>query len=1027
MEKSLDQLGLPLTTPLVMDLLQRLSLEEKIAFRFFTWAATQPNYAHEPPAYNQMIDILSSTKYKVKQFRIVCDMLDYMKRSNKNSVPVEVLLLILRQYTEKYLTHLQKFAKKKRIRVKTQPEINAFNLLLDALCKCSLVEDAQALFKRMKKRVKPDANSYNILFFGWCRVRNPKRGMRVLEEMIQLGHTPDNFTYNTAIDTFCKAGMVSEAAELFEFMRTNGSTTSSPTAKTYAIMIVALIHNNRMQECFELIGHMINSGCLPDVSTYKEMIEGMCLAGKIEEAYKFLEEMGNKGYPPDVVTYNCFLKVLCDNQKSDEALRLYQRMIDVGCMPSVQTYNMLISMFFQMGDVDGVFGTWQEMDKRGCAHDIETYCIMIDGLFSCNRVEDACLLLEDVVNKGLKLPYPKFDSFLMQLSAIGNIQAIHKLSEHMRKFYNPSMARRFALNQKRMSMRLRGKKPIMSKTLNLIKTNASNPKVLIVAGITVAGIIVLAETSRRRRKAMIFNKEDFGAFLERFELIPFPQPPPPAAKLPLSGLTFAIKDIFDVEGYITGFGNPDWQRTHEPADKTAVAVTALLKNGGSSSGSAVAVAAELVDFALGTDTIGCMRIPASFCGILGFRPSHGAVSTVGLVPNSQSLDAIGCFARDPSVLHRVGHVLLQLKAAEPRRVRRVVFADDLFQLSKVPKEKTVYVICKAIEKLSGYQPPKHIKFVQYIASNVPSLKGFGQHSTNLQNGISTLKALSSVMMSLQSYEFKTNHEEWVKDVKPRLGPEISDHVRAAINTTYENVKDLYKVRTEMRAALQSLLKDDGILVIPTVADSALKRNSKKGYSAEFHDRAYILSSIASMSGGCQVSVPLGKHEDCPVSVSFITYHGADKFLLDTVLDMYASLQEQVSIASNSEPLPDVNDMDASELLKEKGNAAFKGMQWNKAVKYYSEAIKLNGTNAAYYNNRAAAYLALGCFQQAEEDCSKAISLDKKNVKAYLRRGTARESLLCYKGALEDFKYALVLEPQNKVANLAEKRLRKLIT
>ncbi|XP_021294952.1 outer envelope protein 64, mitochondrial [Herrania umbratica] len=606
----------------------------------------------------------------------------------------------------------------------------------------------------------------------------------------------------------------------------------------------------------------------------------------------------------------------------------------------------------------------------------------------------------------------------------------------------------------------------MSKALHLIKTNASNPKVWIVAGVTVAGIIVLAETSRRmRRNATIINREDFGAFLERFELIPFPQPPPPAAKLPLSGLTFAIEDIFDVKGYVTGFGNPDWRRTHEPADKTAVVVTALLKNGakcvgktvmdelalgvtgenkhygtptnpnmasnvpgGSSSGSAVAVAAELVDFALGTDTIGCVRIPASFCGILGFRASHGAVSTIGLLPNSQSLDAIGWFARDPSILHRVGHVLLQLKTVEPRRARRLVFADDLFQLSKVPKQKTVYVVSKAIEKLSGYQPPKHINFSQYVASNVPSLKGFCQVSTNLQNGISILKALSSVMVSLQRYEFKTNHEEWVKYVKPRLGAEISNRVLASINTAYENVKNLYKVRTEMRAAVQSLLKDDGILVIPTIADPPLKLNSKKGYSTEFQDRAYALLSIASMSGGCQVSVPLGKHDDCPVSVSFVTCHGADKFLLDTVLDMYASLQDQVSIASNSVPLPDVNgNMDASELLKEKGNAAFKGMQWNKAVSYYSEAIKLNGTTATYYNNRAAAYLELGCFQQAEEDCSKAISLDKKNVKAYLRRGTARESLLCYKEALEDFKHALVLEPQNKVANLAEKRLGKLIS
>ncbi|KAJ9152948.1 hypothetical protein P3X46_026452 [Hevea brasiliensis] len=128
MEKALDELGLELTTDLVVEVLVKLHFEERIAFRFFVWAGHRQNYA--PSTYNEMVGILSSTKYKVKQFRIVCDMLDYMKRSNKNVVAVEVLLTILRNNSQKYLTHVQKFPKKKRIRMKTQPEINAFNLPL---------------------------------------------------------------------------------------------------------------------------------------------------------------------------------------------------------------------------------------------------------------------------------------------------------------------------------------------------------------------------------------------------------------------------------------------------------------------------------------------------------------------------------------------------------------------------------------------------------------------------------------------------------------------------------------------------------------------------------------------------------------------------------------------------------------------------------------------------------------------------------------------------------------------------------
>ncbi|CAJ2678112.1 unnamed protein product [Trifolium pratense] len=604
----------------------------------------------------------------------------------------------------------------------------------------------------------------------------------------------------------------------------------------------------------------------------------------------------------------------------------------------------------------------------------------------------------------------------------------------------------------------------MSKSLNLIKEHASNPKLWLIVGIGLAGGIVAVSETRRRRRRRNTPKPDFGAFIERFELLPFPQPPPPAAKQMLGSLNFAISDIFDVKGYVTGFGNPEWKKTHKQAEKTALVVTALLFNGatcvgktvmdefsfgfsgenkyygtptnpkmpscipgGSSSGSAVAVAAGLVDFAIGTDTTGCVRIPASLCGIFGFRPSHGAVSTIGVLPNAQSLDTIGWFARDPSVLHHVGHVLLQLNSVDTKRSRCIIFADDLFQFSKDATQKSIYVIGKAIENMSGYQAPKHMNLCEYIVSKVPSLR-LHEQSANQQNGTSILKTLSSVMLSLQRYEFKANYEEWVKSVNRRLRRCVPKHVSEAIYTTHDNIKALYKVRTEMRGALQSLLKDGGILVVPSVADSPLKLNAMKGFCSDFHDRTFALSSIASMSGCCQVTIPLGYHDDRCISVSFISAHGGDKFLLDTVLDMYTTLQEQASSGFDSLPLPSINgNMEPSEVSKEKGNAAFKEKQWDKAITHYTDAIELNGTNATYYCNRAAALLKLGCFQLAEEDCSKAILHDKKNVKAYLRRGTARVSLLRYKEALEDFKHALVLEPQNKDATRAEQRVRKLMS
>ncbi|MGE3697786.1 MAG: amidase family protein, partial [Hyphomicrobiaceae bacterium] len=164
---------------------------------------------------------------------------------------------------------------------------------------------------------------------------------------------------------------------------------------------------------------------------------------------------------------------------------------------------------------------------------------------------------------------------------------------------------------------------------------------------------------------------------------------------PLAGLTFAVKDLFHIEGNRTGFGHPDWLRTHPRAERTAVAVERLLAAGadmigrthcdelcysltgenvhygtpinsnapgripgGSSNGSAAAVAGKLVDFALGSDCGGSIRIPASYCGILGMRPTWGRISLEGAAPFGPSFDVAGWFARDTVLFEKVGRVLL---------------------------------------------------------------------------------------------------------------------------------------------------------------------------------------------------------------------------------------------------------------------------------------------------------------------------------------------------------------------------------
>ncbi|XP_021759231.1 uncharacterized protein LOC110724150 [Chenopodium quinoa] len=587
---------------------------------------------------------------------------------------------------------------------------------------------------------------------------------------------------------------------------------------------------------------------------------------------------------------------------------------------------------------------------------------------------------------------------------------------------------------------------------------SSSANIWVMLGLGLAGTILLM--TQKLKKAV---KEDFGAFIQKLKLVPPPQPAPPKAPHPLTTLTFAVSDLIDIEGHVTGFGNPDWARTHEAVSRTASVVSTLVDGGatcigktiidemaysvngenkhygtptnpgvhdripgGSCSGAAVSVAANLVDFSVGIDAIGGVRLPSGFCGIIGFRASHGSISQSGIIPVSPSLDTIGFCAKDPDVLRRAVYVVMKLQFSAQRSPRQIIIADDCFELIKLPVDQVIQPVIRSTEKLFGRQVIKHENLGAYLSSKVSSLLELFAKKNNDQVKTSTINLLAHVMQSLLRYEFKENHGEWINLVKPDVGASIRALFHEGNVIDESEIQKMHRVKTEMRLALNSLLKDDGLLVIPTFADPPPKVGGKEMSSETYLSRLNSLQSITSLSGCCQVTIPLGYHNKCPLSVSFIAKHGGDRFLLDIVQTMYSNMQEQVEVVSKSKSTSNSYSRERSaELSKEKGNQAFKEKQWQKAIGFYGEAIKLYESNATYYSNRAAAYLELGSFVQAEVDCTKAIELDRKNVKAYLRRGTAREMLGYYKEAIEDFRYALVLEPTNKRAAVSMERLKNL--
>ena len=360
----------------------------------------------------------------------------------------------------------------------------------------------------------------------------------------------------------------------------------------------------------------------------------------------------------------------------------------------------------------------------------------------------------------------------------------------------------------------------------------------------------------------------------------------PSASGPLNGLTFAVKDLIDVAGTQTGGGNPDWLKTQSYAATSAPAVEALLAAGaalcgktvtdelafslegvnahygtpinpacpdripgGSSSGSAVAVAARLVDFALGTDTGGSVRVPASFVGVFGFRPTHGAVSLSGVVPFAPSYDTVGWFARDIATLNAIGDVLLPKSSLSP--VRRLLLVRDAFALADSHVSALLRAHCDALE----------------IDDEI-----------NLFDGAED--EWRECYRVLQGAEIWHQLGPWIQSVQPQFGEAIAARFADAASITPAEVARWTPVRATLAGRVRAMLGDDVGLVVPTAPCVAPRKDAPSSEISDFYRRALALTSIAGHAGLPQISVPAGCADGCPVGLSVLASSGRDRALLD---------------------------------------------------------------------------------------------------------------------------------------------------
>jgi amidase len=386
-----------------------------------------------------------------------------------------------------------------------------------------------------------------------------------------------------------------------------------------------------------------------------------------------------------------------------------------------------------------------------------------------------------------------------------------------------------------------------------------------------------------------------NAFLTTFDL-------PPTSSGSLSGLRFAVKDTIDVAGFKTGCGNPTWRDSHPAAGVHAVCVEQLLLAGarcvgkticdelafsllgenhfygtplnahapdrvpgGSSSGSASAVACGLVDFALGTDTGGSTRVPASNCGICGFRPSHDFISVAGLNPLAPSFDTVGILAPNADVMLMVAPVLLAGTRVSTNKPTTIHLIREAFALADADVQEALSEPLRRLREIFG-DAVRELSLQEIVADNAG-------HS---------FATWAETFCVIQWAEIESCLGAWIANARPEFGPGIAASFQLIKQLDRRRVAEAVQRREQYFRSLNQFLGPEDLLCIPTTPALAPRKGDPPRRSSSgsgYYPRTLSLTSVAGMGRLPQVSLPIGEANGVPVGLSLLARHGQDSFLL----------------------------------------------------------------------------------------------------------------------------------------------------
>lgn len=362
----------------------------------------------------------------------------------------------------------------------------------------------------------------------------------------------------------------------------------------------------------------------------------------------------------------------------------------------------------------------------------------------------------------------------------------------------------------------------------------------------------------------------------------------------LKDLKFVTKDMCDIKNFKTSCGNPDFYKKCKPANDFAPFLKKILNKGaklkgiticdeffysvigenkhygtpvnlnapncvpgGSSSGSAAALTTNLYDFSIGSDTGGSVRVPASFCGLYGIRPTHGRIDATGVYPMAPSFDTIGWFSRDVDIFKKVGSVLLNKDEASNISFNSYVIAEDLLELAEENLQR---------------------QFNEYLNTNLPNL-------LRIKISIKDKAEIADYFRILQGGEIKEHVIPWIEKNNPEISTEINNRIKMASNITKDEINVANKFRKDLISEVNISLPKGNIAIFPTTPFSAPLCGQDEYALGASRKKLMSMTSISGMTSRPQISIPKLKDKTGPVGISLLGWENSDEILLNKLTEI----------------------------------------------------------------------------------------------------------------------------------------------